>query len=194
MSDKLEKFYQCQGDLANLPPEYKFWKPLDDYRKQWNFLPAALRDRIAEQCKACDYLMSLDVWLEPESTVGLSQKIMFIQSLASIYEGVLYHALRNLLAEEKAANPLFGEVMDPDRFGEKSMTFGITSKVSMVANIINKDWSDYLGYIRNIRNWIHLSTAQKGPLKTWAERQDYADLRLKLDEFRDYIKSRIKKL
>lgn len=191
LDTKHEKFYQCQGDLGNLPPEFKYWRTLSEYRGEWHFLPSALRNRIAEQNLATDYLMSLEVWLQPISTIQEKQKIIYIQSLASIYEGVLSYSLRKRLEEEEQSSPLFKAVMDRKMFSDTGMTFGPTLKGSYAAGIIDDAWSSYFGYIREIRNWIHLSKEQKSQLMIWVRRQQYIDLRAKLNDFRAFIESNI---
>jgi len=187
MPDYLEKFYKCQGDLANLPPEFKCWKTLNEYRVDWGFLPFSLRHRIAEQCMACDYLMSLEIWLQPVLTIKQVQKIMLIQGLASIYEGVLSYILDQVIAKMKGEQPLLRVALDKERYDTEFRTFGPTLKACQVANLISNDWASYLGQIKAVRNWIHLSNENKGPLLSWINKQDCQDFRIKLSEFNKYI-------
>ena len=184
----MEKFYKCQGYLANLPIEFKCCKTLSEYTSEWEFLPFSLRHRIAEQCMACDYLMSMELWLQPKLTIQQGQKIILIQGLASIYEGVLDHILDQVIIKEKAKTPLLNVIINKEKFDSDFRTFGPILKACIAAGIINGNWSSYFGQIREVRNWIHLSNEKKGSLLTWINRQDCRDFRIKLEDFRKYIK------
>ena len=182
-----DNFYKCQGRLADLPTEYKCWKTLNEYRSEWSFLPYSLRYRVAEQCMACDYLMSMEIWLQPGLTIQQSQKIMLIQGLSSIYEGVLSCLLDNVISNEKQLNSLFKTCVDKEKYDCDNRTFGPTLRACIAAGLIDESWSSYLGQIREIRNWIHLSNETKGPLLSWVNGQTCHDFRIKLNEFNKFI-------
>jgi len=148
-----------------------------------------LKSRIAEQCMACDYLFSMEIWLQPKLTIERGQKIMLTQGLASIYEGVLSHILDKKIEEEKVSSSLLDAVIDKEKYDTETRTLGPTLKACTKCGIINEKWSSYLGQIREIRNWVHLTNEKKSPLVSWIDKQGCHDLRLKLDDFRKYIKT-----
>lgn len=176
-------FELCAGNLASLPTKYKFWKTLGEYRSEWHFLPYALKQRVSEQCMAFDYLLSIGEWLNPSLTIGEKHKIIIVQTLASIYEGVLSCIIDHKISNEKKVNPLFEVTFNNDRYGEKR-TFGPTLKLALKIGIIDSHWSSYLGQINEIRNWIHLSKEAEGPLLKWLYKQKTSSFREKLEEFR----------
>ncbi|MCK5215627.1 MAG: hypothetical protein KAR05_09770 [Candidatus Omnitrophica bacterium] len=185
-----DSFHACKGNLHRLPREFKKWKTLQAYRKEWKcmyrYTTYTHISKLTEQCLMCDYLVSLDLWLEPFSIFKERSKIILVQLLASIYEAVLGHIINVKIAEEKNKSPLFNTTFYEEKFGDKR-TFGPTLKISNKIGLLAPKWSEHLGKINKIRNWIHLGEKEIGPLKTFLERESCETLRGKLDEFRNYI-------
>lgn len=187
MDPNKQHFYDCAGRLGDLPSEYKKWRTLNEYRTDWDFLPLSLRHRVAEQCMASDYIVSIDAWLHPGLTIRDKQKVVLIQILSSIYEGVLSELLSSKIKVMRAGDPFFDKVFNDALYGEKR-TLGPVVTASLSANFIDSRWNNYFGYVREIRNWVHLTNESTGPLLQWLQRQSCVDLRDKLDEFRVFIR------
>ncbi len=188
MNPEDEPYYHCANNLGGLPSEFKKWRTLSEYRTEWNFLPYALRQRVAEQCMASDYLVSMDSWLNPGLTIGRVQKIVLIQSLSSIYEAVLGELVEREM-KEYSKDPFFAKIYEkyPSR---DSLTFGPILGFAQSRGIIDNGWASYLGQIKSVRNWTHLTVEQQGPLMEWVGRQSCAQLRVRLDDFRKFIRNK----
>jgi len=176
-----------QVQLQDIPSEHKKWKYLQTYREEWRFLPYSLRSRVAEQLMLCDYLISIELWLCPGLTIKKKQDALFLQLIASIYEGVLNEIISKLIDQKKEKDPIFKTTFNKAFYGEKR-TFSPIIKLSYDFKIIDAVYREYLENLREARNWIHLTNEEKSNVLKWIKNHDCLYHRRELNDFKDYIK------
>ncbi len=176
-----------QIQLQDIPLEHKKWKYLRAYREEWGFLPHSLRSRVAEQLMLCDYLISIELWLSPGLTIKKKQDALFLQLIASIYEGVLNEIIDKLIDQKKKDDPIFKTTFNKTLYGEKR-TLGPIIKLSCDFKIINNALREYLENLKEARNWIHLTNVEKSNVLRWIKSHNCCYHRKELDNFRDHIR------
>lgn len=183
-----EAFSLCEDNLANLPSKYKRWKTLNEYRSEWNFIEnREIRERIAEQRMACDYLLSLYLWLKPGLTILDSHKHALIQILGSIYEGALVDLLNKkarTMIDDKLTNSLIAKIKI-----NKLSFYELIDIADKGGCLIG--WKQYLSEVREIRNWIHLSKSKKEGIELINKSME--ELIEDLNKFRDFIEAQFSK-
>lgn len=177
-------------DIRNIPEEFKKWRSLSEYNREWIFVSYNVRYRIAEHLSALDYLFSLYLWLKPVMVFDDLHKRLVLIIAASIYECILNDAIYITVERELSNTKLIKKFISKDKINnlEKDEFEKIINNANE-ANIINDDWKDYLHRIREVRNWIHLSKERDANLESWFQQQTIDDLRNKLNEFRLIIES-----
>jgi hypothetical protein len=138
---------------------------------------------------ACDYLVSLELWLKPKLTIQERQRVLLLQLLSSIYEGILSEVVDNLIRTKKGNDPAFKTTFHDGLYGDKR-TFGPTLRLAFDFDIIDDHWKSYLDKLREARNWIHLSNTEKVEVKNWMMGRPCEEHRNKLNTFKNYIKGK----
>jgi len=169
-----------QGNLAYLPDRFKHWRTLDEYREKWDFLPYSLKHRVAEQLMSFDYLWTLQDWLNPNRTIAKSQKILAIATIASIYEGILAAVVDTIITEKRLEDKLFDQVRHKPHMGWR---FEQLISIARSADVYSQSWEAYLNRLREVRNWVHLNSKQKGELFVWIDAKSYQSLTNNLYKF-----------
>jgi len=187
----IEKAFEiCIGNLTYLPAEYKKWTTLQNYRNQWSFMgDLEMVEAVAEQEMALDYLWSLYKWLQPKLVLKFSHKLIFIHSLATIYEAVLIDLFKYKILKDNKDKFL---LIISNHFNKEHFTRLID--MSYKAEIISDSWRDYLLELGQVRNFMHLSKRNysgRGKLKRDPLfRKSLKDLKRDLIRFRNFIKKR----
>ncbi len=177
-------------NIDNLPYKSRKWKFLSTYRNEWHFLPLTLRNRVAEQLMTADYIVTLEGWLKPKITIEERQRVLLLQILASIYEGVLSHLVSIKIKEDISSNKALKTIYDKSTFYGEKRTFRPTLELAFNLNLISDSWNSKLDKIVEIRNWVHLSNSEKPDVVNWVMNRSCKDHRDELDSFRDFIKNK----
>jgi len=184
--------------LQDCPTEHKKWKTLSEYRMEISPLINNLTsnffdyynivEKIAEQLMALDYLISLELWLIPFSTIGKRHKSIFIQQLCSVYESLLELFVNNQINQVKNLYP----IINNETLNNKFNTLGILVKKIDKTNIFNAKQVKYLKDLAEYRNLIHLSKKETNEIIEWFNQQSTKDLREQLDKFVTFMEKNIK--
>ena len=143
-------------NIDNLPYPSRKWKYLSTYRNEWTFLPTTLKNRVAEQLMTADYIVTLEEWLKPKITIEERQRVLLVQILASIYEGVLSHLVTLKIKEDVSNNKALKTIYDKSTFYGDKRTFRPTLELAFDRGLISESWNSKLDKIVEIRNWVHL--------------------------------------
>ncbi len=174
--------------LDNLPYSFRKWRYLATYRNQWDFLPKTLKDRIAEQLMTADYIVTLDEWLKPAITIKERQRVLLLQILASIYEGVLTYLVSEKIKIDISDNKALKTIYDKSTFYGEKRTFRPTLQLAFDMGLVSESWNSKLDKVVEIRNWVHLSNSEKPDILHWIMNRTCEEHRKELDLFREYIK------
>lgn len=177
-------------NIDNLPYPSRKWKYLSTYRDDWSFLPLALRNRVAEQLMTADYIVTLEEWLKPKITIEERQRVLLVQTLASIYEGVLNHLVSIKIKEDISNNKALQTIYDRSTFYGDRRTFRPTLELAFELGLVIDSWNSKLDKIVEIRNWIHLSNSEKPEVVNWIMNRSCKEHRDDLDKFREFIKEK----
>jgi hypothetical protein len=187
----IEKAFEvCVGSLTYLPAKYKKWDTLQNYRNQWSFMnDLEMIEAVAEQEMGLDYLWSLYEWLEPKLVLEFSHKLIFIHSLATIYEAILINLFKCKILKNSGDKFL---LTISDHFNKEG--FGNLVYMSHKAEIIDDNWHNYLTELVKIRNFTHLpkrNYSGRGKLKDSSLFQkSLEDIKKDLVRFRNFIKKK----
>ncbi|MEI6280895.1 MAG: hypothetical protein WCP17_02760 [bacterium] len=177
-------------ELNSLPSKYKKWKTLFSYRNRVDFLPLQMREKVAEQLMACDYMLSLELWLKPFSVIEKRHKRIFVQQIASIYEGIIDSFLSNRIQKSLNNDVLVKEITKKSRFIDYRTFITSISLLEKIGKI--SSWKDYLIKVAEVRNYIHLSKEEQVDVNQWLTAQSSEAIRLKLNDFIEYAKINLK--
>lgn len=177
-------------ELKDIPYEYKKWKTLFEYRNDISFLPSLMRDKVAEQLMACDYLLSLEIWLKPISIINKRHKRIYVQQIASVYEGIIDSFIEKEILALHKENILAKELSSKNLVEYR--TFHKSIELVSKIKSIDSEWKEYLIKICEIRNYIHLSKDERIEAFQWLENNSSESIRLKLDDFIIYAKDKLK--
>jgi len=189
--ENIEKAFEiCIGNLTYLPSEYKKWITLQNYRNRWSFMGnLEMLEAVAEQEMALDYLWSLYEWLQPKLVLEFSHKLIFIHSLATIYEAILIDLFKYKISNNNEDKFL---LTISDHFNKEG--FGSLVYMSYKAEIIDDNWHDYLTELVQVRNFTHLpkrNYSGRGKLKNNPLFQkSLEDLKKDLICFRNFVKEK----
>lgn len=176
--------------LDNLPYSSRKWKYLSTYRAEWEFLPSTLRNRVAEQLMTADYLVTLDEWLQPAMTIQERQRVLIVQILATIYEGVLNYLVTHKIRTSLIGNAALTTIYDKSTFYGDKRTFSPTLELARKLDLLSEAWVSKIDKIVEIRNWVHLSNSEKKDVFNWVMNQSCHEHRAELDRFRTFIKDK----
>ena len=176
--------------LSDLPYKYRKWKSLYEYRQTILFLPLLMRDKVAEQLMACDYMLSLENWLKPSSVIEKRHKRIFVQQVASVYEGIIDFFLDEKIKKLHEESILAKEISNKSFIEYRRFNKSIDLMNSIGA--ISYEGKEYLIKICEARNYIHLSKNERGEIIKWLEENSSDSIRLKLDIFIEHIKNKLK--
>lgn len=176
--------------LDNLPYNFRKWKYLATYRSQWDFLPKTLKDRVAEQLMTADYIITLDEWLKPSITIKERQRVLLLQILASIYEGVVNYLVSEKIKKDISDNKALKIIYDKSSIYGEKRTFRPSLQLAFEMDLITESWNSKLDKIVEIRNWVHLSNLEKPEVLNWIMNRTCEDHRKEIDLFREYIKTK----
>ena len=176
-------------ELNHIPAVHKKWKTLHEYRQVVSFLSYAMREKVCEQLMACDYLLSIELWLKPFSVIQKRHKLIFVQQVSSIFEGVIDNYLdkkidiarQDLLVREISANGKY----------TSRRTFGTSIDLLKKLGLLSDPNYKYLVKLSEVRNYIHLSKEVNDDVMKWLDSQTSSEIRHKLDRFLNFASKKI---
>jgi hypothetical protein len=174
--------------LSDLPYKYRKWKSLYEYRQTILFLPSLMRDKVAEQLMACDYMLSLELWLKPTSVIAKRHKRIFVQQIASVYEGIIDFFLDKKIKNLHEESILAKEISSKNFVEYRRFNKSIDLMSSIEA--ISPEGKEYLIKICEVRNYIHLSKNERGEIIKWLDENSSNEIRSKLNIFIEHIKNK----
>jgi hypothetical protein len=175
-------------ELNHIPTVHRKWKTLHEYRQITDFLPHVIREKVCEQLMACDYLLSIELWLKPISVIQKRHKLIFVEQVASIFEGVIDNYLDkkiSILHQDSLAREICH-----DKY-IKYRTFNTSIKLLKKLDLIKEVAYNYLIKLAEVRNYIHLTKDVKDDVMAWLDNQSSQDIRSNLDSFLNHARRKI---
>ena len=186
-SSEKEVFEYCSKYLSELPDEFKKWKDVSLYQKDWAFiLDSDIRYRICSGMIHFDYMVSLYSWLKPVMILKDTHKLACVQAMSSVIEAVLLDVLFSFVEGKEGIE---SDVLKK----ELSMwTIGKLQKILTKKEVLDSHWTARIKKFSTLRNYIHL--CKGGVMFEEIYKEDPLLLHGELDEFRKYIKEKYENL
>ena len=156
-------FDTVHGNLKNMPVKYCQWKTvtdgcvysksLNDYRAQFSFMDQwniEMRDNLAELRFVLDYHCSIFTLIKPDLTFMNHHKLVIMQIVGAICEGLLYHLCDKKFSVSQEANIFWKENKKRSSAG-----MGFLLEKAKDLRCLEDDNIKWLQHLKELRNTVH---------------------------------------
>ncbi len=195
-----EAFDTVHGNLSNMPVKYCQWKTvidgcvhsksLNDYRAQFSFMylwDLQMRDNLAELRFVLDYHCSIFTLIKPGLTFMNHHKLVIMQIVGAICEGLLYYLCDKKFSASQEANIFWKENKNRSSAG-----MGFFLEKTKNLRCLENDDIEWLQHLRELRNTVHARGLSNDKIR-WDENPimaaDVTETITYLDEFIEKVKS-----
>ena len=194
-----EAFDTVHGNLSNMPVKYCQWKmvidgcvrskSLNDYRAQFSFMylwDLQMRDNLAELRFVLDYHCSIFTLINPGLTFMNHHKLVIMQIVGAICEGLLYYLCDKKFSASQEANIFWKENKNRSSAG-----MGFFLEKTKNLRCLEDDDIEWLQHLRELRNTVHARGLSNAKIR-WDENPimaaDVTETITHLDEFIEKVK------
>lgn len=159
-----EAFDTIHGNLKDMPVKYCQWKvkgidgrvyskSFNYYRAQFSFMDPwdlQMRDNLAELRFVLDYHYSIFTLIKPGLTFMNHHKLVIMQIVGAICEGLLYYLCDRKFSASQEANIFWRENKNRPSVG-MGFLFGKVKNL----HCLEDDEIEWLEHLKNLRNTVH---------------------------------------
>lgn len=195
-----EAFDTVHGNLKDMPVKYCQWKTvidgrvysksLNDHRAQFSFMDPwdlEMRENLAELRFVLDYHCSIFTLIKPDLTFMNHHKLVIMQIVGAICEGLLYYLCDKKFSAGQEANIFWRE-------NKKRPSAGMGFLFEKVKNLhcLEDDEIKWLQHLRELRNTVHARGLSNDKIR-WDKNPimaaDVSETVTYLDEFIEKVKN-----
>lgn len=196
-----EAFDTIHGNLKDMPVKYCQWKikgidrrvyskSFNDYRAQFSFMDPwdlQMRDNLAELRFVLDYHYSIFTLIKPGLTFMNHHKLVIMQIVGAICEGLLYYLCDRKFSASQEANIFWRENKNRPSVG-MGFLFGKVKNL----HCLEDDEIEWLEHLKNLRNTVHARGLSNDKIR-WDKNPimaaDVSETVTYLDEFIEKVNS-----
>lgn len=196
-----EAFDTIHGNLKDMPVKYCQWKvkgidgrvygkSLNDYRAQFSFMDPwdlQMRDNLAELRFVLDYHFSIFTLIKPDLTFMNHHKLVIMQIVGAICEGLLYYLCDWKFSASQEANIFWRENKN-----RPSVGMGFLFEKVKNLHCLEDDEIEWLEHLKDLRNTVHARCLSNDKIR-WDKNPimaaDVSETVTYLDEFIEKVKS-----
>lgn len=194
-----EAFDTVHGNLKDMPVKYCQWKTvsnrcvhsksLNDYRAQFSFMDPwdlQMRDNLAELRFVLDYHCSIFALIKPGLTFMNHHKLVIMQIVGAICEGLLYYLCDKKFSASQEANIFWKENKNRSSAG-----MGFFLEKTKNLRCLEDSSIEWLQHLRELRNTVHARGLSNDKIR-WDENPimaaDVTETITHLDKFIEEVK------